>query len=223
MLIGQTLALSLNTRLDNTLAAVPLSAAMTSFGALSCDGPDPLDLTGTTKTIPASVMGNLSYLGATPTVGALLTLANKALGGASYANAGGNPSYAEISGAAGAINELFDNCRMFLNTTPTLALPKMAGSTGAALSAGSANQVLNAYPNPFSTNTTVEFSLPQTTHYSLVVYDLKGSVVAKVSSGEAQQGVRYSFNLGGSLQEGVYMARLVTEQFTQTIRLNLIK
>ncbi|MBF9140923.1 T9SS type A sorting domain-containing protein [Hymenobacter properus] len=220
VLIGQTLALSLNTRLDNTLADVPLSAVMTSYNALSCSGPDPLDLTGMTKNIPASVMGNLSHMGATPTVGSLLTLANKALGGASYANAGGNPSFSEISGAAGAINELFDNCRMFLNTTSAQLRVALTPTTSPSVEATSN---LHAYPNPFAATTTLEFTLPQATHYSLVVYDVKGSVVATVGSGVAEAGVRYSFPLGGALQEGIYLARLVTDKTTQTIRLNLIK
>ena len=225
VLVGQTLALTLNMRLDNTLAGVPLSASMTSYAALNCDGLDPLDLVGITKTISGAVLSNL---GANATVSDLLLLANKALAGVQYTPYGSTPSASEISGAVAAINELFDNCRMY--TSPTLVVARSLSAnvqaSGPALAAKTTtaySEALHAFPNPFSANTTLEFTLPQTAGYELVVYDIKGRLVARVSTGEAQAGVRYTFPLGGSLQEGVYVARLLTESGTQTIRLNLIK
>ncbi|MCI1186914.1 SprB repeat-containing protein [Hymenobacter sp. DH14] len=235
VLVGQTLALALNTRLDNTLAGVPLSASMTSYATVNCSSPDPRDYTGISRSIPASVLGNLDYGTGTPTVGSLLALANKALGGVAYANGGGNPSFSDISCAVASINELFDNCRVF-DATPNsgcsarsvaTAGPTTAGSsaTDLGLTAGDASAEISqlaALPNPFTTATTLSFALPETAKYTLTVYDLKGSEVARVSNGEAQAGVRYSFAVGAGLQEGVYVARLVTATGTQTIRLNLL-
>ena len=234
VLVGQTLALALNLRLDNSLAGVPLSATMTSYATVNCSSPDPRDLTGIARTMPAAVLGNLSYAGGLPTVGTLLALANKALGGVAYANAGGNPSFSDIAGAVGALNELFDECRIFDAARPPVCSAKSSGPTAAVASppAPPANlqatpapaeaSRLAAFPNPFTASTALSFALPETAKYSLMVYDLKGSEVARVSSGEAEAGVRYSFAVGAGLQEGVYVARLVTSSGSQTIRLNLL-
>ena len=228
VLVGQTLALSLNLRLDNTLAGVPLSATMTSYATLNCSSPDPRDLTGISRSMPAAVLGNLYYGSGTPTVGSLLDLANKALGGLAYANGGGNPSLSDINSAVAGINELFDDCRIF-NGAPTAFASKTAGVASSkanltpTMSAATGEVgALAAFPNPFTAATTLSFALPETAKYSLTVYDLKGSEVARVSSGEAQAGVRYRFAVGNGLQEGVYVARLVTATGTQTIRLNLL-
>ncbi|MET4075417.1 SprB repeat-containing protein [Hymenobacter sp. UYCo722] len=233
VLVGQTLTLALNLRLDNTLAGVPLSATMTSYATLNCSSPNPGDLTGISISMPAAVLGNLSYAGGTPTVGSLLALANKALGGVAYANGGGNPSLSDINCAASRINELFDDCRIFDSSrTPVYSAKAgrpMAGSAASATNLGLATEeapgeavALAAFPNPFTAATALTFALPETARYSLSVYDLKGSEVARVSSGEAQAGVRYSFAVGAGLQEGVYVARLVTATGTQIIRLNLL-
>ena len=221
VLVGQTLALALNLRLDNTLAGVPLSATMSSYATLNCSSPDPRDLTGISRSTPAAVLGNLSYLGGTPTVGGLLVLANKALGGVAYANGGGNPNASDIAGAVGAMNELFDDCRMFGANTTVRALAA-APATSLKSQPASGDNSLAAYPNPFTTSTTLTFALPQAAKYSLVVYDLKGSEVARVSSGQAEAGLRYHFTVGTGLQEGVYVARLLTANGTQTIRLNVL-
>ena len=236
VLVGQSLALSLNLRLDNTLAGVPLSATMSSYATLSCSSPDPRDLTGISRSMPAAVLGNLGYGSGTPTVGSLLALANKALGGVAYANSGGNPSLSDINCAVAGINELFDECRIFdASRTPVCAARTTTTGLPAAGNSAPANDLrlaaddtsseasqLAALPNPFTTSTALSFTLPETAKYSLTVYDLKGSEVARVSSGEAQAGVRYYFAVGAGLQEGVYVARLVTATGTQTIRLNLL-
>ena len=226
VLVGQTLTLALNLRLDNTLAGVPLSGTMTSYAALNCAAPDPSDQTGISRSVPAAVLGNLSFAGGTPTVGSLLALANKALGGVAYANGGGSPSLSDINAAVSGMNELFDNCRLFGGAAAarsTASLVPAKARPAAALSAAPVeSSILVALPNPFAASTTLSFALPETARYSLTVYDLKGSEVARVSSGEAQGGVRYSFAVGTGLQEGVYIARLVTATGTQTIRLNLL-
>ncbi len=227
VLVGQALTLALNLRVDPSLGGVTLAASMTSYNALNCNGSDPADLTGLTRTIPASVLGNLSYLGGTATVTTLLGLANKALGGVAYANAGGSPSVADISSAAAAVNELFDNCRMYrspalqpepLSQTPPAGRPSLGLATPAE---ALLTEALQAYPNPFRTSTTLAFALPQSTPYQLLVIDPTGREVARLGSGNAQAGVRYTFTLSG-LAEGMYVARLLTETGQQTVHLSLI-
>ncbi|MDB5234507.1 MAG: hypothetical protein JWR44_1500 [Hymenobacter sp.] len=200
VLLSQTLTLTLNTRLDNSLAALPLSSSMTSYATLNCSSQDPSDLDGITASIPASVLANLNYQSGTATVGSLLALANKALGGATYANGGGCPSLSDINCAVTAINELFDDCRMFdpnPNNCSRPSFSSLEATPPPALVAGPADsESLAAAPNPFATSTELAFTLPQTASYTLLVYDLKGSVVARVSTGQAEGGVHYDIAVG---------------------------
>jgi hypothetical protein len=70
------------------------------------------------------------------------------------------------------------------------------------------------YPNPFNPTTQIRFSVPSTTHLSLVIYDLLGREVASLFSGIAEQGREYSVTfdantaLGAELPSGVYYYRL---------------
>ena len=120
VLIGQTLALSLNVRLDmNGLGSRTLCSTFVTKRALP--GPDKLlgtnddviDPTdpGQTFTIPASVFTALTSLSLPHTVNGLLELANRALanqptGGASFSN---------INAAVDAINRGFDECRFLIS------------------------------------------------------------------------------------------------------------
>ncbi|WP_177204612.1 T9SS type A sorting domain-containing protein [Hymenobacter arizonensis] len=133
VLIGQTLTLSLNTRLDANLGGVQLTPTMVTYGATSCgNDAQPILTDVVTRTIPQSV---ITYLNATggATVANLLNLANQALSGAS-----GLPSHSDINAAVSAINELFDNCRFtgqppVCNVMPpmgTVAQPTCAVATG---------------------------------------------------------------------------------------------
>jgi hypothetical protein len=95
-LLGQTITLALNLRLDPTLSVFHLQSSLCTVG----DGGSI-----TPKTIPASV---LAKLGSQNTVQDLLNLANKALGGDPTLSS----MLSDIGGAAGAINEAFDECRV---------------------------------------------------------------------------------------------------------------
>jgi hypothetical protein len=131
VLIGQTLALSLNVRLDmNGLGSRTLCSTFVTKRALP--GPDKLLGTnddvidpadpGQTFTIPASVFTALTNLSLPHTVNGLLELANRALanqptGGASFSN---------INAAVDAINRGFDECRFLIscgNGVANLGLP----------------------------------------------------------------------------------------------------
>jgi large repetitive protein len=97
VLLGQTIALSLNTRLDPHLSGVGLCGTMvTSAGRF---------------TISQKVRTALTNQGLSQTVGGLLELANRAL---AYGCVGG-ASVSEINCAVNAINTEFDGCRTLLS------------------------------------------------------------------------------------------------------------
>jgi hypothetical protein len=78
-----------------------------------------------------------------------------------------------------------------------------------------------AYPNPFSANTTIRYRLPQTMHVRLAVYDVLGREVALLVD-ERQEGGTYEVPFeAGSLPPGVYLYRIALDHrhFTRTMTL----
>ena len=79
------------------------------------------------------------------------------------------------------------------------------------------------YPNPFNTTTSIAYTIPQTTHIILSVYDINGRLVETLVN-QTQVPGKYSIEWGiFSLGSGVYFYRLQTEAFTQTRKMLLIK
>jgi hypothetical protein len=128
VLLGQTVALSLNKRLCAKLPAFILCSEFKTQAVLpGADGlygtaddaldPGPDNVLGTaddpvqTFTIPVSVLNALANLGLPNTVAGLLELANRALGGWST----GGASLSAINSAADAINRGFDECRALVD------------------------------------------------------------------------------------------------------------
>ena len=84
-------------------------------------------------------------------------------------------------------------------------------------------QLRQNYPNPFKSTTEIEFTLPQATRATLVIYDLSGREVAKLISGALVSGThRVSWNASG-LSSGVYMYRLTAGPMDVVRRMVLIK
>src|SRR5262249_36016338 len=98
VLVGQTIALTLNTRLSPTLGVPGLCG---SFNRSAC-----------TKTIKSSVLTALTSLSLPSTVSGLLELANRALAG----QATGGASASDITDALDSINSGFDECKSLLST-----------------------------------------------------------------------------------------------------------
>jgi hypothetical protein len=82
---------------------------------------------------------------------------------------------------------------------------------------------MSAYPNPFTSSTTVEFTLGSDEHVTLKVYSLTGVEVATLFEGYATSGMKMTqeFNPQG-LSAGIYIARLTTQNGqVQTLKLVL--
>ncbi|GAA4426893.1 hypothetical protein GCM10023188_09430 [Pontibacter saemangeumensis] len=80
------------------------------------------------------------------------------------------------------------------------------------------------YPNNFSAKTTITFSLVKEQVFLLEIYDLKGSLIKKISSGTAKANMKYQFELtAGELADGIYLARLVTESGVKNLKMLLKK
>ncbi len=79
------------------------------------------------------------------------------------------------------------------------------------------------YPNPFNPMTHIKYSVPQTGHVSLNVYNNLGQEVASLFDGVQQAGNYIASFDGTKLAGGVYFYRLQSKDVTITKKLVLIK
>jgi len=76
--------------------------------------------------------------------------------------------------------------------------------------------VAPAYPNPFSTSTTLTVTLPAAQHIVVAVFDLLGRPVAHLYNGFAEAGTARFVLEDDSLPAGSYIARITSSGFTAT-------
>ena len=81
----------------------------------------------------------------------------------------------------------------------------------------------NAYPNPFNPVTNIDFDLAKSGDVSLIVYNLKGQQVAVLHNGYLDAKA-HSFKWDASnMASGKYLARLIAPNYTEEIKLTLLK
>ncbi len=84
------------------------------------------------------------------------------------------------------------------------------------------------YPNPFTSSTSIRFSLDQQSAVSLEIFDVRGNHIKSLVNGEFEAGV-YSFEWNGSdgydanVPSGVYFYRLLSNGNSVTKRMTLIR
>ena len=80
-----------------------------------------------------------------------------------------------------------------------------------------------AYPNPFNPSTTISYDVPSDMDISLVVYDVRGRMVAELANGMREQG-RYDVIWNAENQSsGVYFMKLVAGNTMKTQKMMLLK
>ncbi len=84
------------------------------------------------------------------------------------------------------------------------------------------------YPNPFNPSIKLPFDLPEGTPLSLVVYDIMGREIARLVDRDMTAGYHQVMwngrdSVGREVPTGVYIARLVTPEFTKSIKMVLLK
>ncbi|UCH63251.1 MAG: T9SS type A sorting domain-containing protein [Fidelibacterota bacterium] len=85
-----------------------------------------------------------------------------------------------------------------------------------------------AYPNPFNPVSTVRYDLPQASTVSLAVHDILGREVVRLVESYMEPGYHYAQwngrdQLGRSVPSGIYIARLVTTEYSKSIKMVLLK
>jgi hypothetical protein len=79
------------------------------------------------------------------------------------------------------------------------------------------------FPNPFNPVTHIKYSLPQTAHVKLEIFDMLGRKIKVLLDEQKQAGYHTLKFEAGNLAAGVYIYRIQADHFTQTRKLLLLK
>jgi Secretion system C-terminal sorting domain len=79
------------------------------------------------------------------------------------------------------------------------------------------------YPNPFNPLTTIEYSIPKTSYVELKVFDVLGNEVATLVNKELSAGFYKAVFSDGNLASGLYIARIIAGNYSQSIKMSLVK
>jgi hypothetical protein len=87
-----------------------------------------------------------------------------------------------------------------------------------------ANGSISNYPNPFSTNTTIDYTLNVQGSVEVAVYDVLGNKVAVLENTAHKQGGSYKLEFdGANFKAGVYFLRLTLNGQSVTQKMTLVK
>ena len=84
------------------------------------------------------------------------------------------------------------------------------------------------YPNPFNPTTKIRFDMPIKSNVTIKIYDVLGREVITLLENEIQPGIHTIIwngknGLGNYVPGGVYFYRLITENYSETKKMNLLK
>jgi hypothetical protein len=118
-----------------------------------------------------------------------------------------------------------DNLREPTNfyENPDIYIPPAVNGVSRKSAAVESFELAQNYPNPFNPKTTIRFSIPETRHVTLKVYDAMGCEVATLINGTEPAGT-HAVELDGSmLSSGIYFYRIESGRFSAFKKLTLIK
>lgn len=89
-------------------------------------------------------------------------------------------------------------------------------------------ELMQNYPNPFNPTTTIRYALPEVSHVTLKIYNLRGELVKTLVNGyQAAQNHQVVWNgdneRGQKVAAGIYLYQLQAGDYKQTMRLILLK
>jgi len=84
-------------------------------------------------------------------------------------------------------------------------------------------RLYNSYPNPFNAVTTIKFDLVKETRLQLMIYNALGQQVAELIDQRLQPGQHIAVWQADQFSSGIYVACLRTEEFSQSVKLLLLK
>ena len=82
---------------------------------------------------------------------------------------------------------------------------------------------LKSYPNPFKSNTTIEYRLPEPGFVSLKVFDITGNLIETLFSGNQPGGLnKIEWNPDG-LNDGQYFIQIITDDHSFVQKVQILK
>ena len=93
----------------------------------------------------------------------------------------------------------------------------------ALVSAVSDFELTGVHPNPFNPSTQISFALPEAAKVVLTVYDVSGRQVANLVNGWLSPGSHEISWEASSMPSGVYFARLQAADYSETVKMLLVK
>ncbi len=213
-LLGETVALSLNVRLDEGLGAVQVEPIMETVQALP--GEDGLwgtdddtlcaDCDTMTIRIPGSVLAAVAdSMGLESTIDGVLAFANSSLGGEAY-----GVRYRNIWHAVKNLNRAFKRSRFLLESAPidTIVPVFLTGPPVRGENETPEGMVAMAASSPVSGRSTIHLSLPEAATIRIAAYNVAGRRVETLVDGPCDRGELWlEFPSQAALPSGVYFLR----------------
>jgi hypothetical protein len=78
---------------------------------------------------------------------------------------------------------------------------------------------VNLYPNPAQNRTTLSYSLNSSSKVTLNIFDMNGRLISSLNKGNQSAGLHTQEISLNSLNKGIYMIQVVTNQTTQAAKL----
>jgi hypothetical protein len=79
------------------------------------------------------------------------------------------------------------------------------------------------YPNPFNPRTKIKFDVIHPGSVKIIVYDIMGREIQTLVNKKLQSGTYETFFDGSLLTSGIYFYKLITDRFTETKKMLLMK
>ena len=84
-------------------------------------------------------------------------------------------------------------------------------------------ELMSVYPNPFNSTVRLNYSVPNSAQASINVYDITGKLVDQIVNGDHHSGQHSVTWDASNKPSGIYFALLTAENFTQSVKLMLMK
>ncbi len=79
------------------------------------------------------------------------------------------------------------------------------------------------YPNPFNPSTNIKFQMPNSGFVKLIVFDVLGREISTLVNEEMKPGIYEASWDAANYPSGIYFYRLITDKFTETKKMMLVK
>jgi len=83
--------------------------------------------------------------------------------------------------------------------------------------------LLRNYPNPFNPETTIEYSIPTSTHVELILYNIAGKKIIELENKFKQAGIHKVSLKAENLPSGIYFVYMKTIDYKKSIKIVLLK